>query len=202
MQLDNTCNSPTQADNLAATSCCKRSPGSDVDATIAPMCHWIAVMQVERHLLKRRKDGISVALRAVDIAGPWKVVALVRLGPSPYAAMNYIFVSAASLGQGFRRVRFCCVSRQQQQLRFRMTRSPSVNHTHLGCLGYAHATDVSTGSLVRTAHVCVRVAAAVCCPTGCVPHNQVPSVHHCLHNLHRAPQGAVGVLWPLNAHTG
>jgi hypothetical protein len=49
---------------------------------------------VEKHLLKRRKDGISVALRAVDIAGPWKVVALVRLGPSPYATMNYIFVSS------------------------------------------------------------------------------------------------------------
>jgi hypothetical protein len=38
-----------------------------------------------------------VALRAVDIAGPWKVVGLVRLGPSPYAAMNYIFVSPRQL---------------------------------------------------------------------------------------------------------
>lgn len=50
--------------------------------------------QVEKHLLKRRKDGITVALRAVDIAGPWKILALVRLGPSPYAAMNYCFVSS------------------------------------------------------------------------------------------------------------
>jgi uncharacterized membrane protein YdjX (TVP38/TMEM64 family) len=53
--------------------------------------HYLFKSKVEKHLLKRRKDGISVALRAVDIAGPWKVVALVRLGPSPYAAMNYIF---------------------------------------------------------------------------------------------------------------
>jgi uncharacterized membrane protein YdjX (TVP38/TMEM64 family) len=57
--------------------------------------YWVARYlfkdKVEKHLLKRRKDGISVALRAVDIAGPWKVVALVRLGPSPYATMNYIF---------------------------------------------------------------------------------------------------------------
>jgi hypothetical protein len=51
------------------------------------------LLQVENHLLKKRKDGITVALRAVDIAGPWKILALIRLGPSPYAAMNYCFVS-------------------------------------------------------------------------------------------------------------
>jgi hypothetical protein len=53
----------------------------------------LLLLQVERHLLKKRKDGITVALRAVEIAGPWKILALVRLGPSPYAAMNYCFVS-------------------------------------------------------------------------------------------------------------
>jgi hypothetical protein len=39
-----------------------------------------------------------VALRAVEIAGPWKVLALVRLGPSPYATMNYVFVSVDMTG--------------------------------------------------------------------------------------------------------
>jgi uncharacterized membrane protein YdjX (TVP38/TMEM64 family) len=59
------------------------------------MQYWAARLlfkeKVERHLLKKRKDGITVALRAVEIAGPWKILALVRLGPSPYAAMNYCF---------------------------------------------------------------------------------------------------------------
>jgi uncharacterized membrane protein YdjX (TVP38/TMEM64 family) len=59
------------------------------------MQYWAARLlfkeKVENHLLKKRKDGITVALRAVDIAGPWKILALIRLGPSPYAAMNYCF---------------------------------------------------------------------------------------------------------------
>lgn len=47
-----------------------------------------------------------------------------------------------------------------------------------------------------TAHACAAVAA------GCVPSNQVPPVHHCVHHLYRTPQGAVSVLWALHALTG
>jgi uncharacterized membrane protein YdjX (TVP38/TMEM64 family) len=55
------------------------------------LARYVFKARAERYLLERRKDGISVALRAVELAGPWKVVALVRLGPSPYALMNYLF---------------------------------------------------------------------------------------------------------------
>lgn len=45
---------------------------------------------LERRIAKRPSKGISVALRALDMAGPWKVIALLRLGPFPYPILNYL----------------------------------------------------------------------------------------------------------------
>jgi hypothetical protein len=48
---------------------------------------------VERFLQRSpKRHGLSVTLRAVELAGPWKVVALLRLGPFPYHWLNYVLV--------------------------------------------------------------------------------------------------------------
>jgi hypothetical protein len=39
-------------------------------------------------------------------------------------------------------------------------------------------------------------------PSGCVPSDTVPSVHHCVHHLCFTPQGAVSVLRAFHAVTG
>jgi hypothetical protein len=39
-------------------------------------------------------------LRAVELAGPWKVVALLRLGPFPYHWLNYALVRLPGGGGG------------------------------------------------------------------------------------------------------
>lgn len=40
-----------------------------------------------------KRHGLAVTLRAVELAGPWKMVALLRLGPFPYHLLNYALVS-------------------------------------------------------------------------------------------------------------
>ncbi|KAF6251895.1 hypothetical protein COO60DRAFT_1628759 [Scenedesmus sp. NREL 46B-D3] len=47
--------------------------------------------RVERFLQRcPKRHALSVTLRAVELAGPWKVVALLRLGPFPYHWLNYV----------------------------------------------------------------------------------------------------------------
>ncbi len=60
------------------------------------LARYIFHDRVERFLAKKdkKRHGLSVALRAVELAGPWKVVALLRLGPFPYHLLNYALVSA------------------------------------------------------------------------------------------------------------
>lgn len=56
--------------------------------------------RVERFVMRNEKNGLAVALRAVELAGPWKMVALLRLGPAPYHLLNYAMVGdGPALGQ-------------------------------------------------------------------------------------------------------
>jgi hypothetical protein len=57
------------------------------------ICRYIFHDRVERFLQRSpKRHGLSVTLRAVELAGPWKVVALLRLGPFPYHWLNYVLV--------------------------------------------------------------------------------------------------------------
>ncbi|WIA40919.1 hypothetical protein OEZ86_004579 [Tetradesmus obliquus] len=54
------------------------------------LARYIFHERIERFLQRSpKRHGLAVTLRAVDMAGPWKVVALLRLGPFPYHWLNY-----------------------------------------------------------------------------------------------------------------
>jgi uncharacterized membrane protein YdjX (TVP38/TMEM64 family) len=68
------------------------------------ICRYIFHARVERFLQRSpKRHGLSVTLRAVEMAGPWKVVALLRLGPFPYHWLNYVLVRTLLL------LLLCCV---------------------------------------------------------------------------------------------
>lgn len=52
--------------------------------------YWLARTllhaRVVRMLASPKRDGLALLLRAADMAGPYKTVALLRLGPFPYGA--------------------------------------------------------------------------------------------------------------------
>ncbi|WIA40921.1 hypothetical protein OEZ86_004579 [Tetradesmus obliquus] len=59
-------------------------------ASCALLHMYIFHERIERFLQRSpKRHGLAVTLRAVDMAGPWKVVALLRLGPFPYHWLNY-----------------------------------------------------------------------------------------------------------------
>lgn len=58
------------------------------------LARYILHDRVERFVNNSpKRHGLSVTLRAVELAGPWRVVALLRLGPFPYHLLNYALVS-------------------------------------------------------------------------------------------------------------
>lgn len=57
-------------------------------------CRYVFHDRVVRFLERSpKRHGLAVTLRAVELAGAWKVVALLRLGPFPYSLLNYVLVS-------------------------------------------------------------------------------------------------------------
>jgi uncharacterized membrane protein YdjX (TVP38/TMEM64 family) len=53
--------------------------------------------RLERSLAKRPNKSLNVTLRAIELAGPMKVVALLRLGPFPYGLLNYLLAVPKSI---------------------------------------------------------------------------------------------------------
>ena len=53
--------------------------------------------RLENNIAKRPNKSTNVTLRAIELAGPLKVVALLRLGPVPYGLLNYLLAVPKSI---------------------------------------------------------------------------------------------------------
>eukprot|EP00879_Flechtneria_rotunda_P001637 GHRR01001797.1.p1 GENE.GHRR01001797.1~~GHRR01001797.1.p1 ORF type:complete len:273 (+),score=56.48 GHRR01001797.1:400-1218(+) len=59
------------------------------------LARYVLHDRVQRLVAAHTYKWVSVAFRAIESAGPWKVTLLLRLGPFPYSYLNYLLVSLA-----------------------------------------------------------------------------------------------------------